>query len=317
MSLRKPLSKIVLSIGLTLAASVYAQQTMEPIDGFERVDLGADEETLVCMRGGSGEPVLLLHGWPQTAAEWKPVLGRLAERHAVYACDLPGIRESTNADEDFTKAGMAADIHAAFEAAGIGPLHLVGHDIGGMIAYPYAHAFPEDVATVSILEVPLPGTSTFEQTMDSPMAWHFHFNAVPEVPERIVANDVDYFVDHFIRSFWRSGDGPTAEHLDPYVAANRDLETLKAGFEFYRALEQDAKDNEAKFATPLSVPVLGLSGGALAPVPYVMEMMEPLAGNVEGGAIDGAGHWLAEEAPEALADRLLEFFAAHPIEGAG
>ena len=302
-------------LGSTLLAfHALAQTTMQPIDGFERVELTGNDETLVCMKGGEGEPVLLLHGWPQTAAEWKPILPALAERHTVYACDLPGIRESTNADGDFTKAGMADDIHAAFQNASIGPLHLVGHDIGGMIAYPYAHAYPDAVATVSILEVPLPGTKTFEQTMDSPMAWHFSFNAVPEVPERIVGNDVDYYVTHFIQSFWKSGEGPGPEHTDPYVEAYSDPDTLKAGFEFYRALDQDAKDNEAKFGTPLAMPVLGLSAGALAPVPYVKMMIEPLAGTVEGGAIEEVGHWLSEEAPDETVQRLLDFFAANPIE---
>ena len=296
-----------------LGSSALAQATMQPIEGFERVELTGNDETLVCMKGGDGPPVLLLHGWPQTAAEWKPILPALAEKHTVYACDLPGIRDSTNADGDFTKAGMADDIHAAFQNAGIGPLHLVGHDIGGMIAYPYAHAYPDSVATVSILEVPLPGTKTFADTMGSPMAWHFSFNAVPEVPERIVGNDVDYYVTHFIQSFWKSGDGPGAEHTDPYVEAYSDPDTLKAGFEFYRALDQDAEDNEAKFGTSLTMPVLGLSAGALAPVPYVRMMLEPLGETVTGSAIEGVGHWLSEEAPEATAAALLDFFAANPI----
>ncbi len=312
----RPTLAILLTTAI-LPAAALAQATMEPPEGFERVDLTGNDETLTCMTGGTGEPVLLLHGWPQTAAEWKPILPALAEAHTVYACDLPGIRGSTNADGDFTKAGMADDIRAAFAEAGIGPMHVVGHDIGGMVAYPLAHAFPDDVATVTIMEVPLPGTETFAQTMGSPMAWHFAFNAVPEVPERIVGNDVEYFVTHFIESFWRAEGGPGPEQTEPYVAAYSDPETLSAGFEFYRALTQDAEDNAAKFDTPLPMPVFTLSAGALAPVPYVTMMMEPLAGNVSGGAVEGVGHWLTEEAPEETAARLLEFLAANPIGEGG
>ncbi len=306
-----------LLVTTTLAPAAHAQAVMEPPEGFERIDLIGNDETLTCMTGGAGEPVLLLHGWPQTAAEWKPILPALAEAHTVYACDLPGIRDSTNADGDFTKAGMADDIHAAFAEAGIGPMHVVGHDIGGMVAYPLAHAFPGDVATVTIMEVPLPGTETFVQTMGSPMAWHFAFNAVEEVPERIVGNDVDYFVTHFIESFWRSGDGPSGEQTESYVEAYSDPDTLSAGFEFYRALTHDTKDNAVKFETPLAMPVFTLSAGALAPVPYVTQMMEPLAETVSGGAVEGAGHWLTEEAPDETAARLLEFFAANPIGEGG
>ena len=301
---------------LTLVAlpnAAIAQATLEPPEGFERVELAGQDETLVCTTGGSGSPMLLLHGWPQTAHEWTPILPALAERHTVYACDLPGIRESTNVDDDFTKAGMANDVHAAFAGAGIGPVHLVGHDIGLMVGYAYASAFPDDVASLTVIDAALPGTPAFEAIAADPRAWHFAFHQAPEVPERIVGNHVPFYIEHFIRSLWMTGDGPSEEHVAPYVEAYSDPETLRAGFEFYRALSQDAEDNAAAFGTPLAVPVLALNGGALAPEPYVLRMMEPLAEDVRGGAIEGSGHWVSEEAPDALAERLLAFLAE--VEG--
>ena len=126
--------------------------------------------------------------------------------------------------------------------------------------------------------------------------------------------------------FWlvQTAQGPSwlahlcpPEQTEPYVAAYSDPETLSAGFEFYRALTQDAEDNAAKFDTPLAMPVFTLSAGALAPVPYVTQMMEPLAETVSGGAVEGAGHWLTEEASEETAARLLEFLAANPIGEGG
>lgn len=296
-----------LPLAILLAGPAAAQAVMEPPEGFGRVDLMGADEMLVCMVGGTGSPMLLLHGWPQTAAEWKPVLPALAEAHTVHACDLPGVRDSTNADDDFTKAGMADDIHAAL--ADVGPMHVVGHDIGLMVGYAYASAFPDDVLSLTVMDAPLPGTRAFDAIAADPRAWHFAFHAAPEVPERIVGNDVAYYVTHFMREPWVSEPGPNEEQLAPFVAAYEDPDTLRAGFEFYRAFPQDAEDNAAKLKTPLAMPVLALNAGGLSPEPHVLRMMEPLASDVRGGAIEGAGHWLPEEAPDEVARRILDFTA--------
>ena len=295
---------VVPTIAPTIAS---AQATMTPPDGFERVELTGNDETLVCMRGGSGTPMLLLHGWPQTAAEWKPVLPALSAEHEIYACDLPGVRDSTNVDDDFTKAGIADDIRAAFSEAGVGPMHVVGHDIGMMVGYAYASAFPGDVVSLTVMDAPLPGTDAFDQIEAYPSAWHFDFHQVEEVPEAVVGNSVDFYIRHFMTELWADPAGPPDEVVAASVEAYSDPDTLHTGFEWYRAFARDAEDNEAKFAEPLTVPVLALNAGAISPSPYVLEMMRPLASNVRGGAIEGAGHWLTEEAPDEVSTRILAF----------
>jgi pimeloyl-ACP methyl ester carboxylesterase len=294
------------SVAVLLATPVLGQATLDPLDGFERVELAGNDEALSCLAGGEGPAVVLLHGWPQTYDEWRPILPGLAEGHAVYACDLPGIRESTNTDDDFTKAGMAEDVHAAVTSTIAGPVHLVGHDIGLTVAYAYASAFPDDVASLTVMDAPLPGTPTYAQLAADPRAWHFAFHRAPEVPERIVANDVEFYVTHFIESLWLSEDRLTAEEMAPYVEAYSDPDTLRAGFEVYRAFPQDAEDNAAKITTPLPMPVLALNGG-LVPQPWMLEMMRPLATNVRGRIIEGSGHWISEEQPEALLAELTAF----------
>lgn len=292
-----------------LASPILAQAVMEPPEGFERVDLAGNDETLTCMVGGEGPAMLLLHGWPQTAAEWKPVLPALSAEFTVHACDLPGVRESTNADGDHTKAGIAEDIHAAIAGAVGEPVHLVGHDIGMMVAYAYASAFPDEVATLTLMDAPLPGTDAYGAIAANPSAWHFAFHMVEEVPEAVVGNSTDLYIRHFMTELWADPAGPPDEVVAASVEAYEDPETLRTGFEWYRAFPQDAEDNAAKFATPLSMPVLALNAGAISPGPYVLEMMEPLATDVRGGAIEGAGHWLTEEAPDEVSFRILDFLA--------
>ncbi|WP_299029761.1 alpha/beta hydrolase [uncultured Sulfitobacter sp.] len=300
-------ASLTFAAALALPNIALSQAIMEPPTGFERIDLSGNDEVLTCMVGGDGPAMLLLHGWPQTAAEWKPVLPALSAKFTVYACDLPGVRDSTNTDDDFTKADMADDIHAAFAGANIGPVHLVGHDIGLMVAYAYASAFPEDVSTLTVMDAPLPGTPAYDWIATNPLAWHFAFHMVPQVPEAIVGNSVEYYIGHFISELWADPSGPPAEVIAASVEAYSDPETLRAGFEWYRAFPQDAKDNSAKFQTLLTMPVLALNAGALSPEPYVLQMMQPLGQNVTGMAIEGSGHWLTEEATDAVATSILTF----------
>ncbi len=290
--------------------SAFAQATMRLPDGFDAVTFVGNDETLSCMTSGEGPALVLLHGWPETANEWDAVAPILASDHTVYACDLPGVRASTNEDDDFTKAGMADDIHAALTAGGVGPVHMVGHDIGLMVAYAYASAFPEDVTTLTVIDAPLPGTPAYEAIAADPRAWHFAFHAVEEVPEAIVGNSVDYYLDHFIREIWAAEDVSPDDAIADSVAAYSSPDTLRTGFEWYRAFPQDAEDNAEKAITPLDMPVLALNAGALSPAPYVLQMMQALGTNVTGGAIEGSGHWIPHEMPGVLAARISEFVSA-------
>lgn len=272
----------------------------------ETLDVGG--QRFRYLRAGRGAPVILLHGFPQTAREWTGVMTRLAAAgYDVIALNLPGIDGSTNPDGDYSKAALARDVHAFAQALRLGPTHIVGHDIGAMVAYAYAAQFTADTRTLTFMEAPLPGTETFRQTAADPRAWHFSFNAAPGMPEALVTGREDVYLRDF---FTKVGGGytPPEAEIRAYVRAYADPATLKAGFGLYRGFAQDAKDNERFMRTPLAMPVLALSAGDLAPVPYVLDMMRPLGTNVTGGVIAGAGHWLNEEAPDEVSRRLIAHF---------
>lgn len=293
-----------------ISASASAHEPMRVPAGFEPVNFSADGETLSCMKGGTGDPVLLLHGWPETANEWDKVGTILARTNMVLACDLPGVRMSTNLDDDFSKKDMSADIHAALQAAGIGPAHIVGHDIGLMVAFSYAAQFPDDVMTLTVIDAPLPGTPIYEFITADPRSWHFVFHNTAEVPEMVVGNNVRPYIEHFINSFWGNDAVNSGAAIAASVSAYSDPVTLRSGFEFYRAFAQDVEDNRIFTASKLPMPVLALSGGANSPEPYVLQMMAPLANDVTGGSIEGAGHWLSHEKPEELARRIGTFISS-------
>lgn len=271
--------------------------------------LEGNSEVFECEVTGprDAQAIVLLHGWPQTLEEWDTVAPTLASEYRVFACNLPGVGRSTNADGDFTKVDMARDIHAALSRGGIGPVHLVGHDIGLMVAYAYASDYPENVDTLTLIDAPIPGTETYARTAEQ--AWHFDFHMVPEVPEMVVGDSVSAYVRHFIKEYGKATEEELERLMRVSETAYEDPETLRAGFEWYRAMPQDVKDNKARFATKLRMPVLGISSG-LAPNAYVAEMLGPLAINVESEHFTDSGHWIPEEASNRTANAILRHIEA-------
>lgn len=313
--------RLMIALALVAVAPAHAQ-VAQPVPPALAPEFRPAQVTIAgqrthYVRGGpssaNGRPaVILLHGYPQTWREWAGVMPRLAAAgYDVIAVDLPGIGGSTNPDGDYSKKALAADVHAFAARLGLKRPHIVGHDIGAMVGYAYAAQFPADLATLTYMDAPLPGTPAFDQTAADPRAWHFSFNAAEKIPEALVTGREAVFFGDF---FTKVGGGytlPPAE-LDGYVRTYSQRPTMRAGFGFYRAFAQDKKDNAAFTRTPLATPVLTLSAGALVPQPYITEMFRPLATTVSGGALPGAGHWMNEQQPAEVARRLVEHFTRHP-----
>ncbi|MCG8456064.1 MAG: alpha/beta hydrolase [Holophagales bacterium] len=299
-STRATAAFLALLLPLLFAPAVHPESTGSPTP----FDVQVGEITLHGARMGTGEPVVLLHGWPQTHLEWRHVMPLLAENHDVVAFDLRGTGGSSKPRGGYDPKTLAADIDGATHALGVEEFHLVGHDIGGMVAFAFAHEHGERLLSLTILDVPFPGTPIFEAISRDPRAWHFGFHQVPDLPERLVRGRERAYIEHFVRSLAVETERALAE-IDAYVRNLSDADALRAGFEYYRAFPQAAEQNATYLERQLQMPILALSGG----VPWTYDMMRPLGHHVVGGAIENSGHWIAEEQPEALARRLRAFFA--------
>ena len=140
------------------------------------------------VRGGRGPTVVLLHGFPQDWYEWRRIMPRLAKRHTVVAVDLPGVGGSAPSPGRHAAVDLARDVHQLIDQLGLGPTHLVGHDIGGCVAYAFAREFPGSSSTVTVLEVPVPGIEPqLALEIDAPL-WHGPFHMTPDLPEALVAD---------------------------------------------------------------------------------------------------------------------------------
>lgn len=282
----------------------------------ERVDVG--DAMLRVRRGGSGPPLLMLHGHPQTHAMWHRVAPRLAEHFTVVAPDLRGYGESSApaARPDHAQASkraMALDGVRLMERLGFERFAVAGHDRGGRVAYRMALDHPDVVTRLAVLDI-VPTVDAWERADRDWILdyWHWAFLAQPEpIPERLLAAEPDAY---YLRD--RSLFAPEA--LADYLAAVRRPEVIHSMCEDYRAgagidVEIDAADRSA--GRRVACPILALwSRTDLGRWHDVLSVWRRWAADptaVTGHALE-ARHYLAEQAPDEVADALRAFFAAGP-----
>lgn len=258
-------------------------------DGWAPVDGGV----LHYVRGGSGPALVLLHGWPETWYEWRDVMPELAKTHTILAFDLPGLGQSSvPTDGGYDAASAAARIHQAVVELGFSNIAILAHDVGSLIAYPYARDFPSEVSRIAVLEAPLNG---FGLENSYGASWHFLFNetAYP-VPEELI-NDGKH-VQIYLNWLFSSAQHPSAIAQSTYVTAYSDPAHLSAGFDYYRAYPANAAFNQAHAADKLTIPVLAMGAQSVFGT-AVGQSFESVATDVRTVVAPDSGHWIPEENP--------------------
>ena len=290
------LAGLLISMAIAPAASAQAPQSKVADAGGQKIHY---------LVAGKGDPVILLHGYTQTSRMWIPLMRKLAENHLVIAPDLRGIGSTSIPGQDFTKAQMARDVHALVASLGLREVKVVGHDIGLMVAYAYAAQYPSEVRKVALMDAFLPGVGNWKDVWLLRDLWHFHFHGT--TPLALVAGRERTYFEHFWNDFAadKTRSIPEADRKF-YTAAYAGTGRMKAGFEVFRAFEQDAIDFAGFAKTPLTMPMLVLTGEK-ASGPVLIEQARLVAANVDGVMVPGAGHWLMEEAGPVVMPKLVEF----------
>jgi len=264
--------------------------------------------------GGTGEPLVLLHGWPQSWYQWRPIMPALAERFTVYALDLPGLGDSEGAPPSYDKATLARYVHTLLaDELGLRRVNLVGHDLGAGVGFQYAAQFPDEVVRYAHLDYPLPGPALDAATYRT-LSWHLAFHDQDTFPETIVADDVREYLDLFFGYVAYGGasfGGPGAEspysdaQIDEFARTYRRPQVLTGGFELYRTLDQDERDNTA--AAPISMPTMLMTAEGL--LEFTRSTVEPRMTRITRAVeVPAAGHWLPQENTTFVTTELLAFF---------
>ena len=254
---------------------------------------------------GKGEPIILLHGYAQNSHMWRPLIAALAKTNTVIAPDLRGFGQSAKPLEGYDKVTMARDIHALAVSLGFKRVRLVGHDIGLMVAYAFAAQFPAEVDRIVLMDAFLPGVGDWTNVWLLRDLWHFHFYG--ETPLRLVAGRERIYFEHFWNDFAADRTKSVSERdRRIYARAYAQPGAMRAGFEVFRAFEQDAKVFAGFAKTKLTMPMLVLTGEK-ASGEFLITQGRLVADNVEGVVIKGAGHWLIDEVPDQVIPKVAAF----------
>jgi pimeloyl-ACP methyl ester carboxylesterase len=254
---------------------------------------------------GEGDPVVLLHGYAETSHMWRPLIAELANTHTVIAPDLRGAGQSSTPANGYTKSEMAQDIHALVRKLGFEHIRIVGHDIGLMVAYAYAAQYPNEVDRIALMDAFLPGIGNWRDVWLMRDLWHFHFYG--KTPLALVHGRERIYFEHFWNDFAANPTHSVSERdRRIYAKAYARPGGMRAGFEYFRAFEQDAKDFDRFAQTPLPMPMLVLTGEK-ASGEFLIQQGRLVAKNVEGVVVRSSGHWLMEEAPKQVIPKLVEF----------
>jgi haloacetate dehalogenase len=290
-------------------------------EGFEEFDIAATGARIHGRRGGSGPPVLLLHGIPETHLMWHRVAPRLAERFTVVVTDLRGYGDSgkppsTPDHAPYSMRALAVDQVEVMNKLGYEQFSVVGHDRGARCGYRMALDHPHAVKRLAVLDIVPTGDAFRHANMDFSLGyWVWSFLAAAEpVPEKLIASDPSVLVDHMLDSWSEIPDTFPAEVRAEYIAKFNDAATVHAICEEYRAAATlDYQHDEAdRGKRRIACPVLALWGqaGAVGAWYQPLEIWRTWAHNVQGGPVP-AGHFIPEEAPEETTRRLIEFLSEH------
>ncbi|MFF3380640.1 alpha/beta fold hydrolase [Streptomyces sp. NPDC002680] len=259
--------------------------------------------------GGDGPPLLLLPGWPQFWYAWRLVMPALAEHFTVIAADHRGTGASDKPATGYDMATLADELAGLMAALGHSRYDVAGYDVGMVSGYALAARHRERVTRLAVAEAILPGISPspplFSDAATNEFLWHFAFNRLEDINERMVAGREEIYFGHQFASKAASLDAIPPHAVDLYVEALRDPAALRASFEFYRADNGPLISGWQKDG-PLNIPVLAI-GSEFSTGAGVEEVMREVATDVTGLVVPGSGHFVTEEAPDAVVKALLDF----------
>ena len=261
--------------------------------------------------------ILLIHGFPLTSHQFKHVLIPLAKLgfHCI-APDYTGAGRSSKPETAYSKHAIAADLwRLVYHELGITrQIHVVGHDIGGMIGHAYASMFPSHVITVTLGECPIPGTTMFDEDKGAVNHFHFNFHAHPDLAVALITGREELYMRYFFENQAYNSMVLTDEVIAVFVKAYSQPGALRAAALTYKAFSQDEKDNKEQRLVNgcFDIPALAMGGSRSHHARRAGPMLKQLYNRVESVDIEDSGHYIALENPLAFVREVARFVRAFP-----
>lgn len=296
-------------------------QTFDPAtfwNSFRHGSVRANGVRLHYVEGGSGAPILLIPGWPQSWYAWRLVMPLLAAQgRRVIAVDPRGMGDSDKPISGYDMTSAALDLHEFTTALGLlehGPIDVAGHDVGTWIGHAYAADWPDDVRRLALFDAALPGISApapagIPSEEVNLKTWHFAFNRLDDLPEILLQGHERAFLSYLFhhKAVHRWAIAPA--DLDEYERVFSAPGAIRAALSYYRlAFSADGLAQSRRRAeTPLRMPILAL-GAEHGVRDALLNTLRGIAGDVRGRVVENCGHYMPEEIPDLLAEAMLEFF---------
>jgi haloacetate dehalogenase len=289
---------------------------MSVFAGFTRQQIATPETTIDLVRGGSGYPILLLHGYPQTHVCWHRVAPILAERFTVICSDLRGCGDSGKPPSDpehlaYSKRMMAHDQVEMMQSLGYSEFAVVGHDRGARVAYRMALDYAEIITELALLDI-MPTSTAFANVNQemATAAFNWFFSIQPDgLPERLIGAEPAFYLRWCLDHWCGTKDALAPEAVAEYQRCF-DAAAIRATCEEFRAaatidLVHDEADNGQKISCPT---LLLWSATGMWATYDILEAWRGRAKDVQGVALS-CGHFLPEENPERTAMELIRFLS--------
>ncbi|MFF2861420.1 alpha/beta fold hydrolase [Streptomyces rubiginosohelvolus] len=257
--------------------------------------------------GGDGpQPIVLLHGFPETWYAYRPIMADLLPGHTVIAIDLPGFGDSSGSVTSHDKATLARYVHRLLDKLGYtSGVQLVAHDAGGAVAYALVAQWRDQFSGLLMMDFPVTGGElTYEQV--KPLSYHFSFHSQEPLFEQLVAGRERLYLEYFYSANSPGVEEPVPSHaVDEYTRAYSRPGVMHNGSRLYQAWTQDEEDNQRFMADPLTFPVHFIAQDRL--FEGLFAGIRSAAPHATGAAVD-SGHWMVHEAPDRVLHEIKAFF---------
>ena len=279
------------------------------IDGVTHHTAAVNGTTLHYVSAGTtGTPVLLVHGFPETWWTFHKLIPLLAAHHRVFAVDLRGFGDSSNAPGDYDSSTSAQDLYQLINHLGVGPVHLTGQDISGATVFRLAATAPEVVRSLTAIEMGLAGFG-LEALADVTRggSWHIGVLATHHVADMLLTgHEREFLQDWAFPAMSLVPDSISSDDIAEFCRTYTRPHAWRGATGLYQSMLSEGPDIAALAkAQPLTMPVLAVDGGA---GPFTAQTMaNAVPDEVSSVQLDGVGHYVAMEAPVALSVAILGF----------
>jgi pimeloyl-ACP methyl ester carboxylesterase len=302
---------------LNSIGNAYAdEELIKHWPGFENRYINVNGVELHYVDGGAGTPLICLPGWPQTWYSFKNIAPALAKKYRVIVVDIRGMGTSAKPDSGYDKRTMATDIYELIKALGLHKVHIIGHDIGGMVAMSMAFNYPDSIEKLvlmdgahpseGMLQMPLiPALGSFKEKMtgESQYVWWMGFNQVKGLPEQLLEGRFQFLLDWLFAYVMIDESKMPAFEREIYAAAYNTKESIRASNAWYQTFTQDVEDG--KSYKQLAMPVLGI--GSNVSYNFIKMGLPYVAKNCTVIGLLDSGHYMNEEQPEKVLAAIIPF----------